>query len=203
VYSKRILVLVCACAVAQEGPAFTFGTTTVSSSGLQGKLYLLDSRSEELPKFNKLRPVGTVYTTSLQITPRPFQQGFPGITDRFEWFAIDYTGRFFVDQPGIYKFRLLSDDGSKLYINDKVLIDNDGMHMPEAIDGSAEFSRGVYSIRVSYFQGPRNHVALVLSVARPGDDAWKIFDTNDFPPPVDENQWLNGKLSKIKRGSNF
>ena len=25
-----------------------------------------------------------------------FREGFPGITDRFEWFAIEYTGTFYV-----------------------------------------------------------------------------------------------------------
>ena len=78
-----------------------------------------------------------------------------------------------MDRPGIYRFRLPSDDGSKLYMDDKPLFDNDGTHSPLEIEGSAHFSRGVHSIRVSYFQGPRHQVALVLSVARPDSGDWK------------------------------
>ena len=182
---------------------YTFGTTVASSSGLQGSIYLLKSGQEELPNFKRMRPVGSLYTTSLQITPRSFEQGFPGITDRFEWFAIDYTGRFWVERPGQYKFRLLSDDGSKLYINDKLVVDNDGSHMPLSLDGSATLTRGVFNIRVSYFQGPRVSVALVLSVMRPGEFDWQPFDTNHYKPPQDANEWTPGQIRDIKRGENW
>lgn len=195
--------LLAGCLLAQENPLATFGTTVAVSSGLQGNLYLLKPGQKDLPNFKRMRSIGAIYTTSLQIRPRSFQQGFPGITDRFEWFAIDYTGRFWVEQPGTYRFRLLSDDGSKLYINDKLLIDNDGTHAPETVAGSAQFSRGVYRLRVSYFQGPRLHVALVLSVARPDNETWQVFDTNDYRPPSDAREWLPGNLSNIKRGVNY
>lgn len=199
--SKPLLLLFASCALAQDQP--TFGTTVAASSGFEGKIYLLKPDREDLPNFKKMRPAGSIYTTSLQISPRSFQHGFPGITDRFEWFAIDYTGRFWVELPGIYRFRLLSDDGSKLYINGKLIIDNDGTHAPQEIEGYGHFSRGVYSIRVSYFQGPRDQVALVLRVARPDNGGWKIFDTNDYRPPPDASEWLPGTLSGIKRGYNF
>jgi len=202
-FSRQLFLLCGACLFAQETPIATFGTTVAISSGLQGNIYLLKPGEEGLPNLKRLQPIGSVYTTSLRILPRSFQQGFPGVTDRFEWFAIDYTGRFWVDQPGVYRFRLLSDDGSKLYIDNKLLIDNDGTHSPEEIEGSAQFSRGVHTIRVSYFQGPGDTVALVLNVARPESGAWKIFDTNDYRPPVDPAEWRPGKLSNVKRGSNY
>lgn len=188
---------------AQEPPVATFGTTVAAGAGLEGKVYLIKPDAEELPNFKRLHPLGTVYTTSLRVTPRSFLQGFPGITDRFEWFAIDYTGRFWVETPGVFRFRLLSDDGAKLHIDDKLLIDNDGMHAPMTTEGSAELSRGVHRIRVSYFQGPREMVALVLSVTRPENENWKIFDTNDFPPPADPAEWAAGTIRKVQRGSNW
>ena len=60
---------------------------------------MLKPGSDGLPNFKRLKSVGTIYTTSLQIHPRTFELGFPGITDRFEWFAIDYTGRIWIDRP--------------------------------------------------------------------------------------------------------
>jgi hypothetical protein len=92
---------------------------------------------------------------------RSFDEGFPGVTDRFEWFAIDYTARFWVSEPGKYRFALASDDGS---VNLKM---------------------GEHAIRVSYFQGPRYQVALVLRVARPGEQELRVFHTDDFKPPSD------------------
>ena len=45
-----------------------------------------------------------------------------------EHFAIRFRGELAVDTPGTYTFWLLSDDGSKLYINDDLVINNDGIH---------------------------------------------------------------------------
>ena len=71
-----------------------FGTTVVIPSGLRGDIYYISPNSASLPKFEKLEPVGTIYTNGLNIPPREFTEGFPGVTKRVEFFAIDYTGRF-------------------------------------------------------------------------------------------------------------
>jgi hypothetical protein len=169
----------------------TFGTTVVISSGLRGEVYFLRDNSWALPDFAKLKPVGTIYTKSLNVQVRDFMEGFPGISRRFEWFAIDYRGRFWIDKPGKYRFALLCDDGAKLYIDDKVVINADGMHAPETSVGSVELAGGIHRIRVSYFQGPRFQVALVLSVAPPGG-RFRIFNTDDFKPPTDPAEWKYG-----------
>ena len=187
--------------LAQPTPEFTFGTTVSSSAGLEGKIYLLDPFTELLPRFNPKKSVGSIYTTSLNVPVQSFDRGFPGITNRFEWFAIDYTGKFWVETPGVYAFNLLSDDGSKLWIDDRLLIDNDGIHPPAALTASARFSRGAYRIRVAYFQGPRTTIALVLSV-RPPEQPWRIFRTDDFLPPATEATWTPGKISDFKRAAN-
>jgi len=117
-----------------EGAASTvFGVTVVDAYGLRGEIYLLEPWTPVLPNFKKLKPVGAVYTQQLNIAPRNFTEGFPGITDRFEWFAIDYNGHFWIEKPGKYRFLVASDDGSKLFIDGKLLIDNDGMH--EILEG--------------------------------------------------------------------
>jgi hypothetical protein len=178
-------ILVCLCQ-AQDSP--TFGTTVVIPSGLRGQIYNIKHRSKQLPKFEKLKPVGTIYTTALNVPTRDFSQGFPGVTKRFEWFAIDYDGKFWIEKPGDYKFSLLSDDGAKLYIDEDVVIDNDGIHSPATVEGSVTLSGGIHHIRVSYFQGPRFQVALVLSVAGPGE-APRVFSTDEFKPPPNPEDW--------------
>ncbi len=167
---------------AQESAIPTFGTTVVASGGLLGVIYHISPLSKSLPDFQQLDPLGVIYTSTLNVTPRAFDQGFPGVTDRFEWFAIDYSGRFWVDNPGLYRFELTSDDGSRLYIDGRVIVNDDGIHPPETKIAAAALDRGVHSIRVSYFQGPREQVALVLRVARPGQD-WRVFSTEEFKPP--------------------
>jgi hypothetical protein len=170
-------------------PLYTFGTTVAASSGFKGDIYLLKPQTANLPKFSKLKPVGSIYTSYLCVPQRTFNEGFPGVTDRFEWFAIDYHARFWVSHEGVYRFALISDDGSKLYLDDKLAIDNDGVHPQQKAFGSVKLKVGVHRIRVSYFQGPRYSLALVLGVLGPDDKEFRVFDTNDFKPPADAPDW--------------
>ncbi len=161
-----VMILACACAArAQEESTPVFGTTVVIPSGLRGLVYNLRRNTSKLPNFAKMKPAGPpIYTSSLNVPAQDFQQGFPGVTDRFEWFAIDYTGRFWIAKPGLYRFNMMSDDGAKVYIDDQVVIDNDGVHPPIWKDGVVDLTEGLHRIRVSYFQGPRWAIALVLKV---------------------------------------
>jgi hypothetical protein len=175
-------------AFAQEQTVAHFGTTVVLPLGLQGAVYHIHRNTSRLPDFKKMKSVGVIYTTELNIPPQDFQQGFPGVTKKFEWFAIDYTGRFWIAKPGVYRFALTSDDGAKLYIDDQVVVDNDGTHPPATVTASTTLSGGIHRIRISYFQGPRFQVALVLEVAGEGEQM-RIFSTNEFRPPPNPETW--------------
>src|SRR5678815_4718645 len=87
---RTALMLAAALLPAQDKPQYTFGTTVVSNAWLQGQIYDLKPGIERLPRLDRMKPAGTIYTNTLNIWPQRFDQGFPGITDRFEWFAIDY-----------------------------------------------------------------------------------------------------------------
>jgi PA14 domain len=177
----RFACLIAATILAQE-PTATFGITVVIPSALEGRIYNIRHNTKRLPDFARMKPVGTVYTTMLNIPPQNFRQGFAGITERFEWFAIDYKGRFWADKAGGYGFSLMADDGANLYIDHELVIDNDGLHEPRERVGVAQLSQGVHEIRVTYFQGPRYQVALVLKMAAPGEEL-RIFNTDEMKPP--------------------
>jgi hypothetical protein len=185
-----LIIFVCSlAAAAQEEPIATFGTTVVIPSGLSGLVYHIHHNSPQLPDFEKMKPAGRpIYTSSLNLPPQDFKQGFPGVTKRMEWFAIDYTGRFWITDPGMYSFSLLSDDGAKLYIDDQIFIDNDGTHPPVEKTGTVQLAAGIHRIRVSYFQGPKFLVALVLKIAGPGQEL-RVFSTDEFKPPPDPGEW--------------
>ena len=159
---------------------------------------LLKAGVKRLPQFEKLKPVGSIYTTSLNIWPQNFREGFPGVTDRQEWFAIDYTGKFWIEQAGTYRFSLLSDDGSRLWIDNEMVVNLDGEHPPSGATVTATLSRGSHRIRVAYYQGPGYGVALVLAVAPP-KAPYKIFHTDDFLPPNDPALWVDGKMQVLER----
>jgi hypothetical protein len=172
---------------------YNFGVTVISSSGFRGDIYRLKPTTKELPNFKRLKPLGSIYTTAINVPPRSFDAGFPGVTDIFEWFGIDYHARFWIETPGQYRFALGSDDGANLYIDGKLVIDNNGIHGPKIETGGVKLKRGIHRVRVAYFQGPRTQVALVLAVTRPGDNnQWRVFNTDEFRP-ANPDEWPQEK----------
>ncbi|MBV8846413.1 MAG: beta-glucosidase [Bryobacterales bacterium] len=181
-----------ATALAQDDPVPRFGTTVVVPFGLRGLIYNVRKNTTHLPdNLHKRKPTGKpIYTESLNVPPQMFEKGFPGVTARFEWFAIDYTGRFWIAKPGTYRFALTSDDGANLYIDGDLIIDNDGIHPPRTRESRVDLKRGIHTLRVPYFQGPRFMVALVLEVAGEGEDL-RVFSTNEFKPPPNPATWMS------------
>ncbi len=151
-----------------QGSENPFGSATSDLMSLKGDIYYLPEGTSSLPDFTSLTPVGSIYTKVLDIPTRSFTSGFPGVTDRFEWFAIRYAGTFNVDKEGDYAFRLVSDDGSRLIIDGKKIIDNDGTHATQSAFGDVYLASGQHSIEVDYFQGPRDEIALQLFWTPPG-----------------------------------
>jgi len=65
-----------------------------------------------------------------------FPQGdadFAGVAGLDDWFAVRWTGQISSRRPATVTFYVTSDDGSRLYIDNKLLVDNGGVHnMTEA-----------------------------------------------------------------------
>jgi hypothetical protein len=68
-------------------------------------------------------------------------------------FAVQWTGFLVVYWHGKYDFRLKSDDGSMLWIDDKDVVNNDGLHSAQEKDGSVKLVKGQHHIKIAYFQG--------------------------------------------------
>lgn len=169
-----------------------FGSATTNPTSLKGDIYYLPEDASSLPDFSSLTPVGSIYTNVLDIPERSFDAGFPGVTDRFEWFAIRYTGTFNIDQEGEYVFRLVSDDGSRLLIDGTKIIDNDGQHAVRSVSGEVYLTHGLHSLEVDYFQGPRAEIALQLFWTPPGGSE-----------SICNLQYLQGGPQEVATGSLF
>lgn len=68
-------------------------------------------------------------------------------------FGIIWEGYIRIDRSGDYIFSTRSDDGSFVYINEGIVVDNGGYHAPRRRSGRVFLEKGFHSIRVSYFQG--------------------------------------------------
>jgi hypothetical protein len=136
---------------------------------LCGCVYDLPVGTRRLPDFAVLRPVELLCVDRLAVGLRNGPPGFPGVTGRYEWFGVDFQGIIVVTAPGLYTFRLVSDDGARLYVDDALLLNNDGLHDARSVEGAVALERGEHRVRVPYFDGP-GPMALTLEVARPGQD---------------------------------
>ena len=72
---------------------------------------------------------------------------------RQTYIAAVFEGEIEIPANGTYTFYLASDDGSKLYINNDVVVDNDGDHGVITKSGSITLTEGRHPIRVEWFNG--------------------------------------------------
>lgn len=67
-------------------------------------------------------------------------------------YAIQFDGFIDVPQDGNYTFRTSSDDGTLLYINETLVVNNDGVHgVRPTATGSIRLKAGLHPIRLNYF----------------------------------------------------
>lgn len=72
-----------------------------------------------------------------------------------------------VPADGTYAFRLTSDDGSRLYLDNQLVIDHDGLHGAEPKDGSVPLTAGYHALRIEFFEAGGGQV-LQLAWQPPG-----------------------------------
>ena len=106
---------------------------------------------------------------------------FPDFTidprEREQYFAFDFEGYIRIPVDGIYTFYLTTNDGGRLYIDDNLLINNDGLHPLTEIYKPVALKAGLHPINVKYFQeGGTN--GLIVSWQGPG------FTKEEIPASV-------------------
>lgn len=142
---------------------------TATSSSFVADLVKLESSVQKLPNFDNLKVVRQICLNQLNVTPRDFEGGFPGVPEIQEYFGLNINFKLNIEKAGEYKFWLNSDDGSILLIDGVKLIDNDGRHGARSRDAKINMTKGAHEMNIRYFQGPRKSIALELKWRAPGD----------------------------------
>jgi len=93
-------------------------------------------------------------------------EGFAGqISDkaagRDDFIGLVFTGYFHAPKDGVYSFTTTSEDGTKLYVGDRLLVDNDGQHRPQSRVGFVALEAGYHPLRVEYFETNDTNVFIV------------------------------------------
>lgn len=110
-----------------------------------------------LPDLQSLTPVKRGHVETFSIRAR----------EQDDHFVFAFEGFIQIKTAGKYTFYTVSDDGSKLLINDRLVVDNDGHHPVKVMYGSVELEPGYHSIRVEYFENAGNQ-KLYVSYKGPG-----------------------------------
>jgi cytochrome c len=165
--------------------------------GSMVKIYKLASKPNVFPK--------------IQVSTKP---AFAGILHNFdnisgsdfkelnENFALVGHGALKIDTAGTYTFHIWSDDGSKLYINNVEVIDNDSIHGAEYGEVNISMKPGYYSFRLEYFQASGGKF-LSFNWKKPGAKdfevipSFNIFHKNDEQSLLRESRLPMANKAKI------
>ncbi len=74
------------------------------------------------------------------------------IRKKDSYFAYEFEGYINIPQDGLYSFFLKSNDGSKLFIDKRTIINSDGLHPTLERFNTLSLKKGMHPIRVQYFQ---------------------------------------------------
>lgn len=113
---------------------------TEAKPGLIASYYTGDWNT--VPAFADISPVekGTVRTVG------------PGKYGGQEKYGLLLEGFIKLSKTDLYNFYISSDDGSMLYIDDKLVVDNNGLHGMAEKKGTAALAPGYHRIRVEFFE---------------------------------------------------
>jgi hypothetical protein len=148
----------------------------VVGRGLAAAYFRFEEPLERCPPVDHLRP--DVERIERRILfGEDYSFGLPFETERF---AARIAGEIHAPVAGEYFFRLTSDDGSRLLIDGRLVIDNDGLHPPHAVEARVPLEAGRHRIRIDFFENG-GFAALALEWAPPGRGVEIVPETALYP----------------------
>lgn len=167
--------------------------TNTLYNGLEYKFY--QGSWTNLPDFSLLTVEKRGGVTNLDLSPRTVN----------DYFGFVFTAYVDVPEDNRYTFHLRSDDGSRLYMGQDLVVNNDGQHGPQTKTGTILLAAGKHACRVEYFDTYGTHL-LELFSSRPGTatqavpNAW-FYTENFFKPAATVSGAVHGLDAKIYKGA--
>jgi plastocyanin len=136
---------------------------------------------KQLPNFSKLTPhrSGKIEDNLIQLK----------LDDYKNEFGVVYTAKLITPKKGSYRFFLASDDGARLLVDGKEVVNDDGIHPAKDIkEKNVTLDKGEHDFRLEYFQGGGE---IELFAAWKGSD-FQITPLSKWLHP----QWKSGPKKK-------
>jgi cytochrome c551/c552 len=77
---------------------------------------------------------------------------YDGLEHREDDYAFRFRGFLEIERAGEYLFSTTSDDGSMLYVDGDLVVDNRGQHAPSRAEGRVRLEPGAHALEVTYFE---------------------------------------------------
>lgn len=198
------LLLLCSLSFAQTPPTTTPQTSDQAQATLRAefdpgvtfRIYQLKGNFNSIPQleenqtpnFDELRPTIDIPNEAFPPFTAPFLthiRGYlhiperPPVTDR----------RASGDTPLSYRFKLTSDDGSRLLINNTLIIDHDGRHGPTPRESAPiELAPGRHPFLIEHFDAGGQRMLKL---------EWQVPDTQTFAPIPTSNLSTQADMARV------
>jgi hypothetical protein len=143
-----------------------------ATPGLLVEYYALTAPTA-LPDFSSLVPYAS------EIVPEIYYPSTTGAfagSGRADNVGAVYTGWVDVPVSGYWTLGLTSDDGSRLWIGDELVVDNDGVHTMRTVRGTRALAAGKHQLRIEYFEATGN-AGLILAMSGPGQSTAVVLSS--------------------------
>lgn len=141
---------------ARDLACYLIGESIIAPSSEQWNAKIYYGSWDKIPDFEKLKVDKQVTTVGLDLTA----------TGRTSEFAMQFEAFLSISAAGDYRFFLGSDDGSRLWIDGKQVVDHDGIHPMSFKERRIKLDAGVHTIRIDYFEKGGEEV-LALEIEGP------------------------------------
>lgn len=153
---------------------------------------------DKLPDFGSLTPVASGTCDGFDLA----------VAQRGNNFAVRFESFIEIDTEGKYRLHLGSDDGSQVYIDDKKVVDVDGIHPHQTASGEIELTKGFHKVRIDYFQGGGEWtVACEIegpNISRQPIDSWlqlePVANKAKATPEIPQELITSGRESFVQLG---
>jgi len=142
----------------------------INSGGRRSSINKIVVRNPDLKSALTIKPIkkglkfdyftGTLFqqTQDLELA-KPVNSGiFEGAISSEKWkskteryIGLKFEGYIYVSETANYTISTLSDDGSKLFIDNELVVNNDGIHWLNEAYGVVKLEKGFHKINISYF----------------------------------------------------
>jgi len=89
-------------------------------------------------------------------------------------FAVRWSGMLTIQKRGTYRFSLKSDDGSRMFLNRKLAINNDGTHAFRQAESTMTVRNAKYRVLVEYFE-KGGHAGILFRYMGPDTSSKMVY----------------------------